>query len=145
MSIIGKKITFGVTVEQQATVIDKYTDAIASGTNEYVSVDYYLVQYESGRTGSIYPRDVTSIVEQEKPKDKLPFSQFMNEYGKFIPIRVKGQLDMMFRYENKYPYEYLEDMKLSDVRRMRNCGKMSVSDFEAFLIKNNLIDRVKSH
>ena len=39
-----------------------YTDALASGTNEYIGVTYLLVKDEANNAVNVRPRDVKKIV-----------------------------------------------------------------------------------
>ena len=44
-------------------IILVFTDALASGTCEYIPVTYLLLEEDNGTVHTIYPRDVLEIVK----------------------------------------------------------------------------------
>ena len=51
-------------------VKDVYTDAIASGTKDYVALTQYLLIDSNGIVKHEYPRNVSSILSKEEIRDE---------------------------------------------------------------------------
>ncbi len=52
-------------------VILVYTDALASGINEYIPVTYLLVEDDKGIVHSVHPRDVLETVSEKLKSSNL--------------------------------------------------------------------------
>lgn len=59
--MIGATITTALTGDMELVVVDRYSEAIASGTNQYVNYDMYLASDKEGKVKHVHPRDVTSV------------------------------------------------------------------------------------